>query len=151
MRKSNMKECIEPELLDLPCAEHDLGNLFFAQADLPLPFELRRAYYVCGIPEGARRGGHSHRGGTELLVVLQGSLTLRLLNSHGREVIFQLDHPRTGAIIPPGWWVDLRDYSENTITLVLSSVEFFPDNYVREPEDFFEGAIPTDVISRSKI
>ncbi len=145
-----MKECIEPELLDIPCSQHALGNLYFAQADLPLPFELRRAYYVFGIPDDARRGGHAHYKGTELLVALQGSLTLRLLNPQGKEVIFKLNHPGTGAIIPSGWWVDLRGYSQNAITLALSSVEFFEDNYVRKPEQFFEGAIPSGVISRCK-
>ncbi len=142
---------MEPQLIALPRSTHDLGILFFAQADLPLPFELRRAYFVCGIPEGARRGGHSHREGTELLMALQGSVTLRLIDAIGQEVIFHLDEPGTGAIIPPDWWVDLRDYAENTITLVLSSVEFFEENYIREPELFFKGVIPPDVVSRSKI
>ncbi|MCH8474761.1 MAG: FdtA/QdtA family cupin domain-containing protein [Opitutales bacterium] len=142
---------IEPGLLELPCSEHTLGNLFFAQKDLPLPFALQRAYYVCGIPEGARRGGHAHRDGVELLLALQGSLTVRLLNSHGRNVTFHLDSPGVGAVIPPGWWVDLFGYAERTITLVLSSVEYSEDNYVRDPNFFFTDQIPPDVIPRSKV
>ena len=53
---NTIDDCI---LIDLP-RHHSArkGNLTVAE---PLPFDIRRVYYIYDVPGGESRGGHAHR------------------------------------------------------------------------------------------
>jgi oxalate decarboxylase/phosphoglucose isomerase-like protein (cupin superfamily) len=139
-----------PRRLVLPKREHPLGALFFGQEGEPLPFTPSRFYFVKGIPRRALRGGHAHNETHEAIFCVEGACTLMLFDRDGGEVRFRLEDPASGAYVPPGWWVELADYTEGAMTLVVASFPFAESDYIRQPEDFFHESPYPDPVSRPR-
>lgn len=134
----------------LPEVQDPQGNLCYAQYDTPLPFQPARAYFVREIPADAVRGGHSHRRNREVIFCLQGACTLWLYDRNGREKRFRLEHPARGVYIPTGWWVELGEYAEGSLTLVLASLPYSEKDYIRSPEEFFYAEPYPDTVYRPR-
>ncbi|WP_172399766.1 sugar 3,4-ketoisomerase [Geothermobacter hydrogeniphilus] len=139
-----------PSWLELPEIESPWGTLCYAQNDDSLPFTLARTYFVRDIPAAAARGGHSHRRNREVVFCIHGACTLWLYDREGRELRFRLEQPRRGAYVPPGWWVELGDYSEAAMTLVMASQNYDEADYIRDPEEFFHAAPYPDPVYRPR-
>ena len=120
------------------------------QEDHPLPFAPRRVYWVADVPAGARRGGHAHRCGGEVIVAARGACRLTLLTPDADSLEFRLDDPRRGVYLPPLWWVELDHYTEGTLTIVISSVSYEESNYIRDPHEFFLTLPLPDSVSRTR-
>ncbi len=102
--------------LPLPSFTSDAGDLTVIEY---LPFEIRRAFFIGNVPEGARRGSHANRD-EHVLVAVSGSLEL-LLDDGTRSERWRLDRSDEGVYVPPMVWRELSDFSISTICLVLSS------------------------------
>ena len=139
---------ITPCWINLPEMEHPWGNLCFGQRQQPFPFPIERVYYAYGIPVHANRGGHAHKSNREVLFCLQGGCTLWLYTPEGEERCYRLEHPARGVLIPEMWWIELGEYIEGTLTLVVASQPYRESDYNRNPEDFFISKIFPDPVYR---
>lgn len=125
---------VAPHLLGLDEFHDDRGRLTVAETR-DLPFELRRVYWIAGVPPGAWRGGHAHRRVTELLVAAAGRFVVRCRSAEGVQ-----EHELVGGgdalLVPPLVWREVREFSDGAVCLVLASEGHDPEEYVRDPDEF---------------
>ena len=75
------------------------GSLTVAETGKDLPFEVKRAYWIYGVPEGHERGKHANRITYQYLVAVRGCVTITLEDKDGRRT-YVLDAPDKGLLIP---------------------------------------------------
>lgn len=120
----------EPRILRLPSFSDERGALAVAEGDV-LPFAVARYFVVRDVPTGAARGRHLQLEGHELLSCVAGDCTVELRWSGG-EATYRLDAPEQALHVPPGIWVECRDFSADAVLLVLCSNAYDPRDQVSE-------------------
>ena len=128
-------------LVDLPGSADDRGGLAFVEPPHTIPFEIRRVYYLFGIPSGKERGAHGHRDLEQLMIAVSGSFTVTLDDGKERKT-FQMSRPDQGLYIRKMIWRDLKNFSQDAVCLVLASERYSEDDYFRSYEDFYREARP---------
>lgn len=118
-----------PEVIDVR------GHLTFAEVGGLLPFEVKRLFFVYGIPSKEIRGEHAHRRLHQFLVAASGSVSVLTDDGRHRQEIL-LDSPCIGLHLPPlVWGVQFRQ-SSDAVLLVLASDLYSADDYIREYDEF---------------
>jgi len=119
-----------PRILKLPSFSDERGTLAVAEGDA-LPFEVARYFVVRDVPAGTARGRHLRLEGHELLSCVAGACTVEL-RWPGGEATFRLDDPERALHVPPGIWVECRDFSADAVLLALCSNAYDPRDQVGE-------------------
>lgn len=123
-------------IIELPRIYDPRGNLTFVEnADGRVPFKIERVYWIYDVPAGEARGGHAHRQGREILIALSGSLTVKLFDGRERSE-FLLNRPFQGLYMPPGYWRTMDNFASGSVLMVLSSVPYSEDDYIRDYDEF---------------
>ncbi len=123
-------------IIELPRIYDPRGNLTFVEnTDGLMPIKIERVYWIYDVPAGEARGGHAHRQGQEILIALSGSLTVKLFDGRERSE-FLLNRPFQGLYMPPGYWRTMDNFSSGSVLMVLSSVPYSEDDYIRDYDDF---------------
>jgi hypothetical protein len=128
---------LDIKLIDLPKITDPRGNLTFAEAQLMVPFEIKRAYWVYDVPGGESRGGHAHKQLRQLVVALSGSFHVTLDNGFERKTVL-LNHPWQGLLIDTNIWRTLDDFSSGGVCLVLASDHYDEDDYIYDYDEFLK-------------
>ena len=118
-----------PKILD------NRGNLSFVEGNNHIPFKIVRSYWIYDVPGGTERGGHAYKRNREFIIALSGSFDVVLEDGH-REEIFHLNRSYYGLYIPEGLWRSLRNFSTNSLALILSSTEYSESDYIRDYSAF---------------
>jgi dTDP-4-dehydrorhamnose 3,5-epimerase-like enzyme len=113
-------------LIEIPIYRDHRGTLAVLEPPL-LPFVPQRLYYIYDSAEGARRGGHVHRRGHELIVAVAGRVWVDVTAAEGRQE-FVLDRPDRGVYLPPMVWHEVHGFGPNTICAVLASARYDADD-----------------------
>jgi dTDP-4-dehydrorhamnose 3,5-epimerase-like enzyme len=117
------------KLIGVPRFSDHRGDLFVLQK--VLPFAIKRVYYIKGVP-GFSRGGHRHKTSTQALICVHGSCLI--YNNNGtQEEEFLLDGPTKCLILDPEDWHEMRNFSSDSLLLVLASTEYDVTDYIDEP------------------
>lgn len=125
-----------PTIIDLPKFLDERGNLSFIEQEKHIPFKIARTYWVYDVPGGSTRGGHAFRTNDEFIVALSGSFDVVLTNTAGERQVWHMNRSYYGLYIPHGWWRELESFSTNSLALVLASSPYFPEDYIRDFEQF---------------
>ena len=125
----------DPRLIDLPRVLDERGNLSFAEEGAQIPFEVRRVYWIYDVPGGQERGSHAFRETAEVVIALSGSFEV-VLHDGVTEQVFALRRSYVGLIVPPMWWRSLRDFSTNSVALILASTPYDDTDYIRDFAEF---------------
>lgn len=131
-----VKDC---RALDLPVIHAPEGDLTVLEGEEHVPFEIARIYYIYGVPDGARRGGHAHRALRQLLIAVAGSFDVLLDDGNEKRKV-TLDHPARGLMLTPMIWRELVDFSPGAVCVVLASDHYDEGDYFREYDDFLAAA-----------
>lgn len=123
--------------IELPMIPDPQGNLAIAEGGNHVPFPIARVYFVYGIPEGARRGGHSHRTLEQVVFCVNGRLEMVVEDGASRR-LFVLDDPRKGLYLPPMVWRDIDGFAAGTVYLVLASAAYDETDYIRDRAQYLE-------------
>lgn len=123
------------QIVDLPIAHNESGNMTVLENNRNVPFDIKRVYYLYDVPMGAERGGHSHYELQQYVVAASGSFTFILDDGSNKKEVF-LNHPNKALHIKPGIWREMRDFSSGSICLVLASMEYTEKDYIREYQEF---------------
>lgn len=121
------------KLIKVPAIPTD-GTLVQMQSP-EIPFDIKRAYFIYGVSEGAVRGAHTHKETLQVLFCIQGSIVIALDDGKRKEKVL-LGEPNVGVLLEPGVWHEMQDFKKNTILLVLASKKHEPEDYIRDYEDF---------------
>jgi dTDP-4-dehydrorhamnose 3,5-epimerase-like enzyme len=124
-------------LIDLPKIHDPRGNLTFIESGEHVPFEIERAFWIYDVPGGTARGGHAYRTGQEFIVALSGSFDV-MLDDGSHRVHYTLNRSYHGLVVPNLIWREMINFSTNAVTLVLASIPYDPEDYVRDYKDFLQ-------------
>jgi dTDP-4-dehydrorhamnose 3,5-epimerase-like enzyme len=115
------------------------GHLTPIEGFYDVPYEIKRIFYIYGVPNGNVRGHHAHRKTYQTLICVNGSLKVRVKTPNEEEV-YVLDSPDKGLMIGPMIWGEQFDYSEDAVLLVLTSDYFDENDYIRNFDIYIEEA-----------
>lgn len=129
-------------MVELPRFLDRRGNLSLITARREVPFNMARAYWIYDVPGGEVRGGHAYRKGQELIVALSGSFEVETVTADGIRSVFPLNRSYYGVYVPPATWRELRNFSTNSLALVIASTPYDEADYIRDRAEF-EAMSPT--------
>lgn len=124
-----------PRLIELRGSSDERGALSFVEAAADLPFEIRRCYWLYGMPPGCVRGAHAHRRLSQVIIAVKGSFSVSLENACGSARV-RLDSPDRALLIESMTWHELTDFSEDAVCLVLASEDYDESDYIRDYSNF---------------
>ena len=122
-------------IIDIPKIVDERGNLSVIESGRPIPFIIRRAYWLYDVPGGETRGGHAYKKTEEFFVALSGSFDVVIDDGRERKVV-SLNRSYFGLYIPKMIWRNLENFSTNAVALVLASSSFSENEYIRDYKKF---------------
>jgi len=122
-------------LLHAPIIEDLRGNLVARQMGAGLPFQPQRCFLISDVPTKEVRGEHAHRQCEQLLVCVGGSVNVLCDDGTHREE-FTLDSPEFALHIGPMVWGTQYRYSQDAVLMVLASMLYDPNDYIRDYDAF---------------
>jgi len=123
-------------IIDLTaCSDDKFGSLVALEGDKSIPFQVRRVYYIYGVPGDETRGHHSHNELEQVLICVSGSVTI-VVSTPGAEEEVLLDSPTKGLYIGPMVWRVMKDFSHDAVLLVLASEYFDEKDYIRGHDSY---------------
>lgn len=122
-------------MLWLPRFSDERGHLSVVECGKDISFEVKRAYYLYGVPAGAVRGAHAHRTLQQLIVATSGSVEVTVDDGQHSDR-YRLSRPDHGLHVGPGVWRSLENFSPDAVCLVLASQPYDESDYYWDYEDF---------------
>ena len=122
-------------VIDLPRIEQPNGSLTPVHAGAEVPFPIERVFYVYDVVGGAVRGGHAHIKLEQFVVAVMGSLSVVVDDGEERHEV-DLNRAYHGLYIPQHIWADLVNFSSGAVAVVLASLAYDEDEYIRDYETF---------------
>ncbi len=123
-------------ILDIPVIKDPRGSLSVIE-DGVLPFSVERVFYLFDVPYESYRGGHAHHELQQFMVAINGSFDV-LLDDGAQKRQITLNRPDKGLLIPPGIWREMLNFSSGSVCLVLASLPFSEDDYIRDYDEFLK-------------
>lgn len=127
----------EAKIIELPKFLDRRGNLSIIEEFKNIPFKIERTYWIYDVPGGETRGGHAYRENQEFIVALSGSFDV-MLDDGKEEKVFTLNRSYYGLYVPKGMWRQMRNFSTNSLALVLSSTRYDEADYIRDYQEFLK-------------
>jgi len=132
MKHTTVDDC---KIIRLSKHHRPQGNLTVVENGKDVPFDVKRVYYLYDVPGGASRGGHAHRGLSQLIVAVSGCFSLTLDDGENKRV-FRLNRSDCGVYVAPGIWRVLDDFSSGSVCLVLASEKYDESDYIYDYDEF---------------
>lgn len=111
------------------------GNITPVENNIHVPFDVKRVYYLYDIPGGESRAAHGHKQLEQFIVAASGSFDLTIDDGINRKTV-QLNRPYMGLHVKPGIWRDISNFSSGAICLVLASMPYTEEDYMRDYSEF---------------
>jgi hypothetical protein len=106
------------------------------------PFPVKRIFWITNTEALAKRGGHAHREGKQLIFPMSGLARVKSFGPGGAFNKWQLREPDMGLYVPPMTWLDIRMIFPDTSLLVLASNAYAESDYIRDWAEFQALACP---------
>jgi hypothetical protein len=111
------------------------GSLIVAEEHAHVPFPVKRVFFLHAVPEGGSRGGHAHHNLHQMMIAITGKFDV-ILDDGITNAVFRLDRPTVGLYVPPMIWREMKNFSANAINLVLASLPYSAEDYIRDRGEF---------------
>lgn len=121
--------------IQLPKIIDDRGNLTFFESLNHIPFEIKRIYWIYDVPGGEVRGGHAFKEQNEFIIALSGSFDV-VIDNGASEKRTHLNRSYFGLLVPSMHWRSMENFSTNSLALIVSDLEYDPDDYIRDYKEF---------------
>ena len=128
--RSTVFDC---NIISLPKVHNPAGNITAVNNLQEIPFETKRVYYLYDVPGGESRGGHAHKELDQFIVAASGSFDLIIDDGQVKRT-FHLSRPYFGLYMPSGLWREIDNFSSGSICLVLASLPYDENDYIRDYE-----------------
>ena len=125
------------ELWRLPQFSDLRGELTVLDFDTDLPFDPARTFLVFGVPTDRVRGEHAHHRCEQFLIAAHGAASVAVDDGRQRAEV-SLDDPSVGLYIPPMTWRTMYKFQPDTTLIVMASMPYDPDDYIRDYESFLK-------------
>jgi len=124
-------------VIELPKITNRSGNITPIEAFKNVPFDIKRVFYSYDIPGGESRGAHAHKECHQFLIAASGSYEVLLDDGCNKRTVL-LNRPFYGLHIPPGIWASEQGFSSGSICLVLASLPYQKEDYIRDYDEFLK-------------
>ncbi len=125
------------QIINLPKIFSVQGNITPIYSNEHIPFTISRVYYLYDIPGGETRGGHAHKCLQQLIVSVMGSFDV-VIDDGKNKMTITLNRAYNGLYIPRMIWRELVNFSSGSICLVLASIPYDENEYIRDYEEFLK-------------
>ncbi|MDW8002933.1 MAG: FdtA/QdtA family cupin domain-containing protein [Deltaproteobacteria bacterium] len=130
-----MRSVYDTAIIQFPKILDERGNLTFIEAERHVPFKIARVYWIYDVPGGESRGSHAYRQLEEVIIALSGSFEVFLDDGMAQKIV-TLNRAYYGLYVPNMIWRRMQNFSTNSVALVLASLPYSPDDYIRDYETF---------------
>src|SRR4051812_1364661 len=89
--------------------------------------------FVVSAPSGSVRGGHGHRLGRQILMLVSGLIDVEIRFSGGTDLI-RLDRERRALLIDPPVWSRQTYVGDHAAMVVFCDTAYDPEDYVVDVE-----------------
>ena len=134
MKDTTIDDC---RIVELGKHHGATGNLTVVDNGKVENFDTKRVFFIYDIPGGASRGGHAHKTLRELIVAASGSFDV-YVNDGKNERTFHINRPSQAVLLAAGVWEELRNFSSGAVALVLASIPYTPEDYIRDFDEFLK-------------
>lgn len=131
------KSVYDCNIISLPKIQSRSGNITPVHNSVEIPFPIKRIFYLYDVPGGESRGAHAHRECHQFLIAASGAFEV-LLNDGKTQRVIQLNRPYLGLHIPPMIWSSEVNFSSGSICLVLASMDYSEQDYIRDYNSFLQ-------------
>lgn len=114
------------------------GNLSVVEQLREVPFEIKRLFWIYGVPEGQGRAAHAHKEQAQFVLPMSGSFDIVLDNGEDAKETYHMNQPDRGLLIEPGTWISLENFSKNAVCLVIAPEPYDESDYMREYDEFLD-------------
>lgn len=114
------------------------GNLSVIEELKDIPFKIERVHWIYDVPGGESRGGHAYKTTEEFIVAISGSFDVILDCGDGTKQCFHLNRSYMGLYVPKMIWREMNNFSTNSLALVVSSILYNSEDYIRDYEQFIK-------------
>lgn len=136
---NNVKMMEFRDIVDKKNMERPSGHLTPIEGNKDVPFDIKRIYYLTRVPENTIRGFHAHKKLQQVLLCLNGKVTISVATPYEKELI-TLDDPAKGLYIGPMIWREMYDFSPGSVLVVLASEYYNEADYIRDYRAYCEMA-----------
>jgi hypothetical protein len=133
--------------INLAEVDDQRGRLVFAEETRHIPFGVKRIFAIYDVPAGQARGGHAHRAQHQLIIMMVGACVI-LIDDGSTAIEERLNSRSEGLYVPPGVWIELKDFAPGSVCLVLASGLFEEADYIRDYNEFKQHAESVDSAPR---
>ena len=137
------------KIINFPRISDPRGHLSFIEEKNHVPFEIKRVYYLYDVPSGATRGGHAHKKMAAVIIALSGSFNVIIDDGLNTASVF-LNKPYSGLYVPSDVWRTIKNFSSNSVALVLASTLYDKSDYIRSRGVFKKWANRTEDVLKTK-
>lgn len=130
--KTTIHDC---KFIELPKISERKGAITPVYSGVQVPFDVARVYYLYDVPGGESRGGHAHKELQQLIVAVMGAFDVVLDDGTEKRRV-HLDRAYNGLHIQKMIWRELENFSSGGICLVLASMPYLENDYIRDYETF---------------
>ncbi len=88
-----------------------------------------------GVQPPFERGRHAHKDTEQLVVSVAGSLDIDVSDVETTRT-FHLDDPSQGLYIPAMIWIDLHNFTRETVCLVAASTHYDLSKVIRDRDEY---------------
>lgn len=127
------------DIVDENNKERPMGHLTPIEGNTDIPFEIKRIYYLTRVPENTIRGFHAHKELEQILICMNGKVTISVATPYEKQLI-TLDDPAKGLYIGPMIWREMYDFSPGSVLVVLASEHYNESDYIRDYRAYCEAA-----------
>ena len=111
------------------------GNLVPIESNYDVPFPIRRIFYVYGVKNQNDRGKHAHYKTKQVLICIHGKVEVLVNDGYDKQK-YLLESPQQALYIPEMIWDEQVYLTPDTVLLVLSNMNYNPDDYIHDFEKF---------------
>lgn len=128
-----MKSSPQLRTVEVPTFRDLNGTLRVYQGS-SIGFAAVRTFLVHGVRDGLR-GGHAHKGCSQLLVAVNGRVTVTFESETGSGTL-TLESPDQSVLLPPMTWATQFFHGPESILMVICDLDYDESDYVRDHEEF---------------
>lgn len=124
------------QMLEFKQKGDERGHLVIVEGNDDIPFDIKRIFYIYGSDPDVIRGKHANKNSEFVLINVNGTSKVKVMDGKGNEAIYSLNRPHTGIYLPKLVWKEMYDFSDDSVLLCLASSHYDSEEYIRDYDEF---------------
>ncbi len=130
----------EYKLISIKAVQESDGRLLVVEEGSPIPFEMKRLFWVRDVVAGASRGEHATKKTKLILIPVTGSCDVEVDTGSAKETI-HMDDPTKGLYIDEMIWRTMKNFTPDCVMMAICDRPFEPGNETYDDYDEFLEAL----------